>query len=352
MDKRFIGIDYHKKYTQVTIMDREGEILDRAKIRSEKEAVETYFKEIEGPCIAVLEASRSWGKMYDLLEEELEEVILAHPQKVKAIASARVKTDKISSEILAHLLRSDLIPKAHIPSKETRGIKYRLRQRMFLVRIQTMLKNRIHDLLDRNHIEVKEEEEGFSDLFGKAGMKYLKDLKLPEGEQELLKRELKLLKQIKEHIEATNEEIKELGAKDQEVQWVKSVPGMGDFLSLLVVKEIDLIDRFADVRKLWSYAGITPSTYASGNRSYHGRITKQGNKFLRWAVIEAVIPAIRKSPRLKYYYQKIKSRKGPNAAKVATARKLLELIYCVLKEKRNYYETKKEFRLPSSPPSL
>lgn len=342
MERKFIGIDYHKRYTQITVMDREGYVVDRARIRSEKEEIEGYFRGIEGPRIAVMEASRSWGKMYDILEEELEEVILAHPQKVKAIASARVKTDKMSSEILAHLLRSDLIPKAHIPSKETREIKYRLRQRMFLVRIQTMLKNRIHDLLDRNHIEVGGEEEDFSDLFGKAGMKYLKSLNLPAGEQKLLRRELKVLEQIQEHVEATKEEIKELGANDQEVQWVKSVPGMGDFFSLLVAKEIDIIDRFADARKLWGYAGIIPSTYASGNRCYHGRITKQGNKYLRWAMIEAVIPAIRKSPRLKYYYQKIKSKKGSNAAKVATARKLLELIYCVLKERRNYYETKRE----------
>jgi transposase len=339
MDKKFIGIDYHKKYSQITVMDQAGVILDRARIRSEKAAVETYFKDIKGPSIGVMEASRSWGKMYDVLEEELEEVILAHPQQVRAIAAARVKTDKISSEILAHLLRTDLIPKAHIPSKETRGIKYRLRQRMFLVKIQTMLKNRIHDLLDRNHIEVKEEEE-FTDLFGKAGLTYLKRLKLPNGERALLRRELKFLQQTREHIEATNKEIKEIGARDQEVQWVKSVPGMGDFFSLLVVKEIDKIDRFADVRKLWSYAGITPSVFASGNRSYNGRITKQGNKYLRWAVVEGIIPAIRKSPRLKQYYEKIKRKKGPNAAKVATARKLLELIYCVLKQKRNYYESK------------
>lgn len=120
----------------------------------------------------------------------------------------------------------------------------------------------------------------------------------------------------------------------------KECTGMGDFFSLLVVKEIDKIDRFADVRKLWSYAGITPSVFASGNRSYNGRITKQGNKYLRWAIVEGIIPAIRKSPRLKQYYEKIKKKKGPNAAKVATERKLLELIYCVLKQKRNYYESK------------
>jgi transposase len=103
--------------------------------------------------------------MYDWLDKVADEVVLAHPLKVRAIAEARIKTDKIDSETLAHLLRSDLIPRAHASSQDVRARRRVLRQRMFLIRLQTMVKNRIRALLVQ-HIS---EQPKVSDLFGKCG---------------------------------------------------------------------------------------------------------------------------------------------------------------------------------------
>jgi len=343
---RYVGMDYHKKYSQVTVMDEGGEILSRDKLPNEPADIQRYFEEWE-PCEVALEACRNWSTMYDWLEGRVQKVHLAHTTKVKAIASARIKTDKIDSEVLAHLLRSNLLPCAHIPSKEARQRKQVLRQRMFFVGLRTMAKNRIHDIMDRNHINTEQ----FTDLFGKRGMEYLRQLKLCEHEDKLLKEEMGLLEQLNEHISKTEEFIDEIGRSEPRLELVKSIPGIGNFLGLLILSEIDTIERFGSSEKLASYAGLVPSTYASGGKVWHGRITKQGNRYLRWAMVEAVWPAIRSSGYVRSYYERIKTRSGVNHAKVATARKLLSLVYVVLKEKREYQEYWRS-GLPSSPPSL
>lgn len=342
---RYIGMDYHKKYSQVTVMDEAGKVLSRDKLANEPAEIRSYFEEL-GPCEVALEAGRNWGMMYDWLEDIVEGVHLAHPLKVKAIASARIKTDKIDSEVLAHLLRSDLLPCAHIPSKEVREHKQILRQRMFFVGLRTMVKNKIHDVLDRNHIPTEQ----FSDLFGKKGMEYLKGLTLTGIDDKLLKEKLELLEQLKGHISKTEDLIHNLAKAEPRMEWVKSIPGIGEFLGLLILSEIDTIERFDSTEKLASYAGLVPSTYASGGKVWHGRITKQGNKYLRWAMVEAVSPAVRSSGYIRSYYERIKAKGGTNNAKVATARKLLSLAWIVLKEKREYQEYRNS-ESPSSPPS-
>ena len=103
-----------------------------------------------------------------------------------------------------------------------------------------------------------------------------------------------------------------------------------------MAKEIDDISRFRDDKKLCAYAGLVPSTYASGGKVFHGRITKTGNKWLRWTFIEAVQPAITSDADLYTYYQRLKIRKGANAVRVASARRLLTIVYRVLSQERLY----------------
>lgn len=100
--------------------------------------------------------------------------------------------------------------------------------------------------------------------------------------------------------------------------------------------EIDDIARFHSSAKLAAYAGLVPSTYASGGKTWHGRITKQGNKWLRWAFVEAVTPAVASDPDLKLYYERLKTSKGANRAKVATARRLLTIAFQLLRDGRSY----------------
>lgn len=122
------------------------------------------------------------------------------------------------------------------------------------------------------------------------------------------------------------------------MECLKIIPGSLEFFTLLIRHEIDRIDRYPTSDKLCAYSGLVPSTYSfgGGDKTYHGRIIKQGNKYLRWTLIEAVIPATRKDAQIRSYYYSMKAKKGSNSAKVATTRRLLKIIYQVWKENRFY----------------
>jgi transposase len=330
-----IGVDFHKAYSHMTVVDSGGRILRAGRVANTAEAVRAFVAPYREGGRAVVEATRNWTVMYDLLEAELEEVYLAHPLKVRAIAEARIKTDRIDSAILAHLLRCDLLPTAYVRPREVRTVQQVLRQRMFFVRLRTMVKNRIHALVDRQP-QVRQLAPGFSDLFGQQGLKWLASVTLPPAQRRLLDSDLVLLAALRERIAESDAHVRALAAGDPRVRWVRTVPGMGPFFSVLVAYEIGEIERFRGPEKLCAYAGLVPSVHASGDRVFHGRLTKQGNKWLRWAVVEAVRPAVRTDSELRAYYQRIRHRKGPNAAKVATARRLLTILYRVLSQRRPY----------------
>jgi transposase len=330
----YVGVDAHKTTAQITVMDEAGKVVKRKRVPSSPLAIRDALEGYGEPMKAVLEASYSWGPMYDWLAEIADEVVLAHPTKVRAIADARIKTDKIDSETLAHLLRADLIPEAYAPSKEVRARKRVLRQRMFFVRMRTMLKNRVRALLSQHAMVLPET----SDLYGKAGLRWLREVVLPDPDGRLLQEDLEVLEVLQKRITATDSLIKELAQGDEGVSWLASLPGIGEFFSALIRYEVDDIGRFREAKKFASYTGLVPSTYASGERMVHGRLTKQGNKWVRWAFVEAVSPAIRTSPFLRRSYDRIKARRGVKDARTATARKLAELAWTVWTERRRYEE--------------
>lgn len=330
----YVGVDASKATSQITVVDEAGKVLKRMRVANSREGLQAMLGRYRRPMKAVLEASYSWGPMYDWLDELTDEVVLAHPGKVRAIAEARIKTDTIDSETLAHLLRADLIPAAYAPGKEVRATKRVLRQRVFFVRVRTMLKNRIQALLSQHAIVLPE----VSDLYGKAGLRWLHGLELPKPDGRLLRENLALLETLEARIAATEGMVKELAAGDAAIPWLRSLPGIGEFFSVLIRYEVDDITRFRAAKKFTAYTGLVPSTYASGARVVHGRLTKQGNKWLRWAFVEAVTPAIRVSPFLRRYYTRIQARRGAKDARTATARKLAELTWTVWTERRCYEE--------------
>jgi transposase len=330
----YVGVDAHKRMSQMTVMDSDGKVLDRRRVPSTQAGIHDALGSYDEPMKSVVEASYCWGPIHDWLDEVTDDVVLAHPSKVRAIAEARIKTDSIDADTLAHLLRADLIPAAYAPSKATRATKRVLRQRMFLVRVRTMLKNRIQSLLSQHAIKRPE----VSDLFGKAGTAWMKSLTLAEPDGGLLGEQLVLIEHLQSRLRTTDGMLEDLSRGDEAVQWLRSLPGIGKFFSVLIRYEVDDIQRFREAKKFASYTGLVPSTYASGDRMRHGRLTKQGNKWLRWAFVEAVTPGITNSPWLRRGYERIKQRRGAKDARVATARKLAELTWTIWTEQRAYEE--------------
>jgi transposase len=206
----YADLDLHKRFSVITATNTQGqELVKQQKLPNNGEIIE-LFKGLGEQVEVAIEATRSWYWLYDLLEEILDDVALAHPLKVRAIAEARIKIDKISADILTDLLRSNLLPEVYVSCKETRETKNVLRQWMFFVRVQTMVKNRIHAILDR-HPEILSQAPEVSDLFGASGMEWLKQIVLPGQDNRLLASELKLLEVLKRKISESNGIVKELG---------------------------------------------------------------------------------------------------------------------------------------------
>jgi len=331
----YTGIDLHRSFSYITTMNDKGEVLGQKKLPSNGEIAE-FLREFDESMEVAIEASPSWYWLYDHLEDEGFDVKLSHPLKTKAIAYAKIKTDKVDSATLAHLLRSDLLPLSYVPERTVRLNRELLRYRASLVKIQTRLKNKIHTILAKNNVN-----HSYTDLFGKQGMAFLRSLTLAENYKIALEGYLTVLDTVRQEIHAASKEVRLLAEKDADALLLMTIPGMGYYSALLTKSEIGDVNRFPSAKQLCSYAGLVPSTYASGNTCFHGHITKQGSRWLRWILVEAAIHAVKRPGVLRRFYFKIERKKGGQIAKVAAARKLLEWIYHILRDGRTYPEMEK-----------
>lgn len=238
-----IGIDHHKRYSHVVAMDDLGTICWDGRLTSDKEAFQSLKESLpSGESVqSVLEAGRNWGILFDALEELEMNPKLANPLKMRLIAETFTKTDKIDATTHAIILKAGLTPLVHVPSKEVRDQKNLLRQRVWLVKLQTMLKNRIHNVLDRNHLKSPER----SDIFGSHGRAWMNALDLRDPDGKLLKSDLELLDTIKSHIRQTEKWIDDALKENPYIPILMTFPGVGKILAALIALEIDVIDRFA-----------------------------------------------------------------------------------------------------------
>jgi transposase len=330
---QYAGIDLHGKYSVAVVLDSAGAQVAEGRIPNDPAAYRAFFEAVEGPVEAVVESTGNWHWLYDLLESEGIETKLAHPAKVKAIAQARLKNDRIDAKILAHLLRTDLLPESYVPPKEIRALRELVRYRASLVRNQTRLKARIRWLLAKRNLRLEART-----LMSVAGRAELEALALDPRARRELEQCLALLDHLEGYIRELNREIRGQAKDDDRAQLLMTVPGIGYYLALLILAEIGDIDRFGSARKLASYAGLVPTTRSSGGRTYHGRITKQGSVWLRWAMIQAVLHTVRQPGPIQRFYRKQLRRKGKPIARVAAARKLLTHLYWVLVNEEPYDE--------------
>jgi transposase len=339
MHVKFIGLDLHKRNIFATVLGGDGKIISRVNIGSDRQDVSYFLKKLgDGSDLSVaMEASYNWLYYYRILEEITDNITVAHPLKTRIIGESRIKTDKIDSEALAYMLKADMLPKVYIPTKISMENKLLLRSRISLVVLRTSIKNKVHAIIDRNRDSYKGLEKK-TDIFCKTGMAILREIKIGQPDYMILTNYLDLIDELNEKIKDIEVEIDKRVVSDSDIELLKTIPGVGRFISFLLKSEIDSIERFISKEKFASYAGLTPSVHQSGNKSYTGKITKQGNKFIRWALTEAAQVAIVHSSYFRYHYFKIKAKRGTNPAIVAIARRIAEIVYVILKEKRPYIE--------------
>lgn len=286
----------------------------------------TFFNNIDDASVA-FEACYAWEPTYERLKERGFEVKLAHPLELEAIAHAKKKTDRRDSEILADLNRANLIPEVYVPCKEIRKLRDKLRRRARLVWDRTKYKQRIRAELSKHKIQI--------DYYpwSKRGMHRMDELGVPA-----INDFLAIIKVLDERIDRISKELKKESEESEEARLLMTIPGVGYFSAMCIVASIADIDRFSNEEKLCSYAGLVPSTRQSGSIVKHGAITKQGDRYIRWTLIECVWQHMKwaDDTRLTRFYKRIKRRKGKKVAVVATARKMLVSMYYMLKRREEF----------------
>ena len=323
-----IGIDVHKRYSYVAVVDESGKVKEEMRIENSRESLERFASKYEG-AKAVIEATGNYRFIYDILEKYMD-VKLAHPYKTRAIAEARIKNDSLDAKMLAHLLRANLIAESYVPPKEVRELRDLTRTRKALIEDRNRLKNRVHAILAKNGII------DYPNPFTKKGREFLDRIELQEIDREILESYLSIIDRINEEIKKIDRIIVEKARQNDDAILLTTIPGISYYSALLIKAEIGDVNRFPSKFKLISYAGLCPSIKQSGNKEIRGHITKQGSRMLRWILVQCANVAIRHDEYLRNFYLRIKRRRGHNIAIVATARKMLVCIYYMLKRKEVY----------------
>jgi len=310
-----------------------GELLKEKRFPNIPEECRAFVEDLPHPIRLVMEATGNWQYLYECWADLVEEIQMAHPLKTKAIASARIKTDRIDKRTLAHLGMADLVPQAYIPPREVRDLREVLRHRAFLVGLQTKVKNRIHSYCWKLGVA----HDG-TDLFGKAGLLWLRTVELRAPFQTLLHQDLKVLETLQQEIKQATQAIERLAKDDPQVALLLPIRGIGKYSALLILAEIGDVARFPGPKPLVSFAGLCPSTFQSGKVAYHGHLTKQGSKWLRWILVEAAQRYANAPGRLGACYRRLARKKGSKTARTAVARELLIAIYQCLKHGVRFQE--------------
>lgn len=324
----YVGIDLHRKTSNLAVMDDRGGVVRERKVRSSREAIREALDEFKPkPLKAVFEATFGWGWLADVLAEEGVEAHMAHPLQTKAISAARVKNDSVDAKTLAHLLRTNLLPEAWIAPPDVREARRLVRSRAALVRIRARMKNQVHALLAEQGVTLTG-----SDIFGVAGQEILEHLVLPVVTRGRVDACLRLIAGINDEVEIAEGEMHEMFADDARVRQLLPIPGIGFLTAAMIVAEVWDITRFPNADALCSWAGLTPREHSSGEHTRRGHISKQGSRWLRWVLIEAAsAPHAAHDPGLRSFRDNIARRRGKNIACVALARRLLTLAYFALR---------------------
>ena len=333
MDAYFAGLDLHKRYLTVCVLDSGGQVVrEQRRLPPTLAAVTAQLPSPAAVVTVVLEATLQWAWFHDRLTALGYHVLVAHPQQLKVISQARCKTDPIDARKLAELGRVNLVPAIWVPDAATRERRLRLRGRARLVRWRTRLKNRIHALLAGENLAAPG-----TDLFGVGGRAWLKVVPVPVSVRMEIEGTLALIASLEAQIAEYDQWVRRWARALPEAQLLQSVPGIGPFGALLLLAEWGTITRFRSSRELVAYAGLVPSTRSSGGKTAHGGVGPAGSGWLKWILIEAVQTLKRPGP-VQAHYERLVRAQGKPKATVAAARKLGCYLYWMLRNGWRYDE--------------
>jgi transposase len=333
---RYVGLDVHKRVVEACILDSGGKVTLRQRFDLTKETLERFAEEVLRPTDHVtLEATTNSWSVVRVLKPLVPAVFVSNPLQTKAIAWAKLKTDKVDAEMLAQLLRCDLLPLVWQPDEETQTLRSLASRRVSLVQEKVAMKNRIHAVLHQRLIQLPE---GIPSLFAKKGLVWLRG-PLPDlspTDRFCIESDLRLLEATKSEVKTLEDELYRRGHEDPRLKLLVTLPGVDVIVGQTMLAALGDITRFRSADKAASYFGLAPRTRSSAGKVVHGRISKAGSTHARWLMTQAARSSIRSPGPLAGFYRKLAKKRNPNIAIVAVARKLVTYAWHILKNNEPY----------------
>lgn len=339
--KYYTGDDAHKKYSMFTTIDETGKLGPDRRVWHDRESYRAFLRSLPAGSSVAIESTGNWYWMIDEMEKAGLVPFLVHAGKAKSMMGGLNKTDKLDARGLAILSLNGTLPKVWIPPGELRDQRELPRMRMVLSGIRTKFKNRIHATFAKYGIIFDET----SDLFGKKGRQLLESRlgELPPETRHSVEEQLRLLDEVQQSISGAEGRIMEVVKENPPMKLLRTLPGVGPILAIVIALEMGDIDRFPDGEHFASYVGKVPRVNSSGGRTYYGKVRPDVNRYLKWAFTEAANAIVLHQHRLEgnhviRLYNRVRRHKGHPKAITAVGRHLAEATYGMLKNNEPYRE--------------
>jgi len=328
----YVGLDVHKHVVVACILDAHGQVLSRHRFPCTRVGLERFAHQHLRPTDkVVLEATTNTWEVVTLLKPFVAEVVVSNPLRTKAIAEAKIKTDKVDALVLAQLLRCDFLPRVWEPGPDTQSLRRLTARRASLVMDKTAIKNRIHALLHQRLIAAP-----MKDVFSGPGRAWLTTLPLDRDGQAALASDLRLLDLVEAEIAQQEKGLAQLGYADPQVKLLMTLPGVDLTVAQTLLATLGDVTRFRDGAHAASYLGLVPSTKQSAATCYHGSITRQGNGHARAMLVQAAQRVGTHPGPVGAFFRRLIKRKNRSVAVVATARKLVVIAWHMLRNNEPY----------------
>jgi transposase len=330
----YVGIDLHKKTIVLCVLDQDRRVVARRSFPCcDREAIVAFFRGIR-PFQAVVEATASYEWLVEAIEPLADRVVLAHPGRIHEIARGKKKTDHHDAFVLAEKLAKDEVPPAHRPTPRQRQHRALVRHRQHLKQSATALKNRMRRIAADYNADRK-------DLFSAAGWEALTQVALRDEERFVLEQLHAQWRYLEGQLLDLAQRLQEFAAKAPKKEAearakLRTVPGVGPVTIDVVISELGDVGRFHSAKGVCAYAGLVPGVRQSSDKRKDLPITKAGSPILRWALVEAAWRAVGHSAAWQRVYTGIRKRSGAKKAIVAVARRLLCVLYAMMRDGTNY----------------
>lgn len=323
----FIGVDLHQNSFTVCRLEADGgERLETCQLAASD--LERFCLSLDGGDEIAFEATGNSAWFRDEVQPCVGRVVVVNPKQFQVIRKSVKKTDRNDARALALFLSKDMLPETRLKSQAENELASLTQTRDVLVKQRTLLLNKIHALHVRHGVKLKRES-----LSSKRGLMALDVGRFSALEQV----ELRI---VRDQALNLNAAITEIGAAIETAargmdgyDGLVSIKGIGPRAAAVLLSGIGNIADFDSADKLAAYLGIVPSVSQSNDTDHRGRITKRGNKLMRTTLVQCALIAIRYSGYLNAFYRRIRDRRGAGKAIVATARKLLNIVYDTLRNR-------------------